>query len=128
MTATSLSIIIPSVFFLIYISENISRYMTIADGILVTIVVVSHWITACIDPGTVYCRDTNLYDHVPDQTMIPVDNSVLEEMVSLDVETGVEPSASAGTSTSGEELSNKTISPLQTTPPGEKALLILLAL
>jgi len=110
MTATSLTIIIPSLLFLIFICENISRYMTIADGILVLIVVVSHWITAFTDPGTIYCRDINLYDAPPRQEMVTVDNTFLQASGTLDAETGTQ-SASTDTGNKGTSL-------LQTTPPG----------
>lgn len=142
MAATSLSIIVPSVLFLIYISENISRYMTIADGIVLILIVVSHWITACSDPGTVYCLDQNLYDESPRQEMVPVDNtplpqenltesvenSILQEVQTADLEAGARSSVAAvgtntdtGTGTETGDLldnANNGASPLQTSPPG----------
>lgn len=74
MIMTSISIIVPTVLFLVFISENISRYMTIADAIVATIAIVSHWITAFSDPGIVFTQDTNLYDPgYPHQEFIRVD-------------------------------------------------------
>lgn len=129
MIMTSLLIIVPTVPFLIYVCESVSRYLTIADGILAALAVVCHWLTACIDPGTVYCKDTNLYDETKShQEMIPVD--VHDGTVS-DVESGVKEtvtdtptSASETFETIQRENSREAMNnmggvlPLTTTPPG----------
>ena len=116
MLTTSLAIIAPSAIFLVFICENISRYMTIADGALVSIAVLCHWVTAFTDPGTVYCSDTSLVN-----TTVPP-----EEMIQVDVEGGVE---IALTGNSANEKSRTTsnistqssdyASSLEMDPPGD---------